>query len=40
MKFLPLSNRDTCEVIEFLKRFGYSNRVIDSPFVFRDMVNR
>jgi len=39
VKFLPLSHKDTCEVIEFLKRFRYSNRVIDSPFAFRDMVD-
>lgn len=39
VKFIPLSHRDAHEVLEFLKCFRYSNRVIDSPFGFRDMIN-
>lgn len=39
VSFMPLSHRDAHEVLEFLKRFRYSNRVIDSPFAFRDMVD-
>lgn len=39
VKFIPLSHRDAHEVLEFLKHFKYSDRVIDSPFAFRDMVN-
>lgn len=39
VSFIPLSHRDAHEVLEFLKRFRYSNRVIDSPFAFRDMVD-
>ena len=39
LSFIPLSHRDAHEVLEFLKRFRYSNRVTDSPFAFRDMVD-
>ena len=39
VSFIPLSHRDAHEVLEFLKRFRYSNRVTDSPFAFRDMVD-
>lgn len=39
VSFIPLSHRDAHEVLEVLKRFRYSNRVIDSPFAFRDMVD-
>ena len=39
VSFMPLSHRDAHEVLEFLKRFRYSNRVIDSPFAFKDMVD-
>ena len=39
VSFIPLSLRDAHEVLEVLKRFRYSNRVIDSPFAFRDMVD-
>lgn len=39
VSFIPLSHRDAHEVLEFLKRFRYSNRVIDSPFAFKDMVD-
>ena len=38
VKFIPLSHKSAREVLEFLKRFRYSDRVIDSPFAFRDMV--
>lgn len=40
VKFIPLSHRDAHEVLEFLKHFKYSDRVIDSPFAFKDMVDR
>lgn len=30
VKFIPLSHRDAHEVLEFLKHFKYSDRVIDS----------
>lgn len=39
VSFMPLSHRDAHEVLELLKRFRYSNRVIDSPFAFKDMVD-
>ena len=39
VSFMPLSHRDAHEVLELLKRFRYSNRVIDSPFAFRNMVD-
>lgn len=39
VSFIPLSHRDAHEVLEFLKRFRYSNRAIDSPFAFKDMVD-
>lgn len=39
VSFMPLSHRDAHEVLELLKRFRYSNRVIDSPFAFKDMIN-
>lgn len=38
MKFIPLSHKDTQEVLYFLKHFKYSDKVIDSPFTFRGMV--
>ena len=40
VKFIPLSHRDAHDVLEFLKHFKYSDRVIDSPFAFKDMVDR
>lgn len=39
VSFMPLSHRDAHEVLEVLKRFQYSNRVIDSPFGFKNMIN-
>lgn len=39
VSFMPLSHRDARDVLEFLKHFRYSDRVIDSPFAFRDMVD-
>ena len=39
VSFMPLSHRDAHEVLELLKRFRYSDRVIDSPFAFKDMVD-
>ena len=39
VKFIPLSHKDAQDILDFLKRFRYSDRVIDSPFAFRDMVD-
>ena len=39
VSFMPLSHRDARDILDFLKRFRYSDRVIDSPFAFRDMVD-
>lgn len=39
VSFMPLSHRDAHEVLEVLKHFRYSDRVIDSPFAFKNMIN-
>ncbi len=39
VSFIPLSHRDARDVLDFLKRFRYSDRVVDSPFAFRNMVD-
>ena len=39
VKFIPLSHKSAREVLEFLKRFKYSDMVVDSPFSFRGMVD-
>lgn len=39
IKFLPLNGRDTRDVINFLKRFQDSHRIIDSPIAFKRMVD-
>lgn len=39
VSFVPLSFDDARSVIRFLQRFKYSNRVIDSPFGFKNMIN-
>lgn len=39
VKFIPLSHKDARDVLDFLKRFRYSDRVVDSPFAFRGMVD-
>lgn len=39
VKFIPLSHKDARGVLDFLKHFKYSDRVVDSPFAFRDMVD-
>ena len=39
VSFMPLSSGDTRDVIRFLQRFKYSDRVIDSPFGFKNMIN-
>ena len=39
VKFLPLNGGDTREVINFLKRFQDSHRIIDSPIAFRNMID-
>lgn len=38
VKFVPLTGRDAMGVLDYLKHFEYSNRIIDSPFAFKDMV--
>ena len=38
VKFIPLNHKDARDIMIFLKHFEYSNRVVDSPFAFRDMV--
>ena len=38
VKFLPLNHKDTMEIVRFLKQFQYSNKVFDSPFGFKEMV--
>lgn len=40
VKFVPLGHNDARDVLHFLKRFQYSNRVIDSPFGYRDFVEK
>lgn len=39
VSFMPLSSGDARDVIRFLQRFKYSNRVIDSPIGFKNMIN-
>ena len=39
VKFIPLSHKDARDVLDFLKHFKYSDRVVDSPLAFRDMVD-
>lgn len=38
MKFVPLNHSDIREVVQFLKRFEYSKRVVDSPFAYHGMI--
>ena len=40
VKFIPLNRGDARQVIDFLKRFQYSKRVIDSPIAFRSMLGK
>ena len=39
VSFMPLSSGDARDVIRFLQQFKYSNRVIDSPIGFKNMIN-
>ena len=39
VSFMPLSSGDARDVIRFLQQFKYSDRVIDSPFGFKNMIN-
>lgn len=39
VSFMPLSSDDARSVIRFLQRFKYSNKVVDSPFGFKNMIN-
>lgn len=38
VKFIPLTGRDARGVLDYLKHFEYSNRIIDSPFAFKDKI--
>jgi hypothetical protein len=38
VKFVPLTHKNVMELAEFLKRFKYSDRQVDSPFGFRDLI--
>ena len=38
VKFIPLDHKDIRDVMNFLKHFEYSNRVVDSPFAFRGLI--
>lgn len=38
IKFMPLNDESVYDVINFLKKFKYSNKVIDSPLAYRRMV--
>ena len=40
VKFVPLNHQDARQVLDFLKHFQYSNKVIDSPLSFRTMLDR
>lgn len=37
VKFIPLQHQNAKEVLDFLKQFQYSNKVIDSPIEFKRM---
>lgn len=38
VKFMPLAHQDIYHVMQFLKQFQYSNRVVDSPFRYRELI--
>lgn len=38
VKFMPLTHQDVYHVMQFLKQFQYSNRVVDSPFRYRELI--
>mgnify|MGYP004672520977 CR=1 FL=1 len=38
VKFMPLAHQDTYHVMQFLKQFQYSNRVVDSPFGYKNLI--
>jgi len=38
VKFVPMKQSDIREISRFLKRFEWSNRVTDSPFGFKEMI--
>ena len=40
VKFVPLERKSAKELLEWLKNFRYSNKVIDSPFAFRHMLDK
>lgn len=38
VKFMPLAHQDAYHVMQFLKQFQYSNRVVDSPFGYKKLI--
>lgn len=38
VKFLPLTHNNARDVLNFLKQFQYSRKVIDSPIPFKNML--
>lgn len=38
VKFMPLNRGDAQQVMDFLKHFQYSKRVIDSPLAFKSLL--
>ena len=38
VKFMPLAHQDVYHVMQFLKQFQYSNRVVDSPFGYKKLI--
>lgn len=38
VKFIPLQHQNVQELLHFLRRFQCSNKVIDSPLGFKDML--
>ena len=38
VKFMPLARQDVYHVMQFLKQLQYSNRIVDSPFRYRELI--
>lgn len=38
VKFLPLTHKDARGVLDFLKQFQYSKRIVDSPLAFKNIL--
>lgn len=39
VKFVPMGHNDVMDITRFLKRYEYSNKIIDSPFAYRGLIN-